>query len=189
MATIQDIFDWLNQGAQGDIPGTGPQGAASASADQAWNADLSRAVPAPSSAAEVSQDKYASRAADTAIIAGPTPGAFSTTATPQDFAGDMQAQYDALIKAGVPPGLAHAILMQSPSQQGQQPQDKEKKPQGLQASPGYQAGHEAGMGLDQLFFGKPQQQSQQGQQQAQTQPGLFDWLGSWFNSPQSDWSQ
>ena len=23
MATIQDIFDWLNQGAQGDIPGTG----------------------------------------------------------------------------------------------------------------------------------------------------------------------
>ena len=188
MATIQDIFDWLNQGAQGDIPGTGPQGAASAAADQATAADYPRAYPAPSSVAEGQQGAYASQAADKAIIAGPTPGAFSTTATPQDFAGDMQAQYDALIKAGVPPGLAHAILMQSPSQQqGQKSQTgDQKKEGGLQGSPGYQAGHEAGMGLDQLFFGKPQQQSQQ---QAQTQPGLFDWLGSWFNSPQSDWSQ
>lgn len=172
MATIQDIFDWLNQGAQGDIPGTGGEQPNAPAASQ------------------------------------PTPAAaIPSQASPQDYTGGlspgMLTQYNALVQAGVPPGLAHMILTSDQQQpQGEQPQQgqqgqksqtgEQKKEGGLQGSPGYQAGHEAGMGLDQLFFGKPQQQqSQQGQQQAQTQPGLFDWLGSWFNSPQqsSDWNQ
>ena len=166
MATIQDIFDWLNQGAQGDIPGTG---------GEQPNAPAASAQPTPAAAVP-------------------------SQASPQDFTGGLEPgmlnQYNALVQAGVPPGLAHMILtsdQQQPSQQPQQGQKsqagEQKKEGGLQGSPGYQAGHEAGMGLDQLFFGKPQQQSQQSGQQAQTQPGLFDWLGSWFNSPQSDWSQ
>lgn len=168
MATIQDIFDWLNQGAQGDIPGTG---------GEQPNAPTASAQPTP--AAAVPQQ-----------------------ASPQDYTGSLSpgalSQYNALVQAGVPPGLAHMILTSDQQQPGQQPQQgqksqtgEQKKPEGLQASPGYQAGHEAGMGLDQLFFGKPQQQSQQSGQQAQTQPGLFDMLSNWFNPPaqQSDWSQ
>ena len=168
MATIQDIFDWLNQGAQGDIPGTGGEQPNAPQASQ----------PVTPAAAVPQQ------------------------ASPQDYTGGLEpgmlGQYNALVQAGVPPGLAHMILTSDQQQPGQQPQQGQKsqtgeqKKEGLHGSPGYQAGHEAGMGLDQLFFGKPPQQSQQSQQsgqQAQTQPGLFDWLGSWFNSPQSDWSQ
>lgn len=161
MATFQDILDWLNQGAQGDIPGTGGAGADSPSAS-----------------------------------AQPTPAAATPQqASPQDYTGGLQPgmlnQYNSLVQAGVPPGLAHMILttdQQQPQgeqpQQGQKSQTSDQKKEGLQGSPGYQAGHEAGMGLDQLFFGKPPQQQSQQQGQAQTQPGLFDWLGSWFNSPQ-----
>lgn len=165
MATINDILDWLNQGAQGDIPGTGGEQPNTGAASQ------------------------------------PTPAAaMPQQASPQDYTGSLSpgalGQYNALVQAGVPPGLAHMILTSDQQQPGQQPQEgqksqtgEQKKEGGLQGSPGYQAGHEAGMGLDQLFFGKPPQQGQQSGQQAQTQPGLFDWLGSWFNSPQSDWSQ
>lgn len=167
MATIQDIFDWLNQGAQGDIPGTG---------GEQPNAPTASAQPTPAAAVP-------------------------SQASPQDFTGGLEPgmlnQYNALVQAGVPPGLAHMILTSDQQQPGQHPQQgqksqtgEQKKEGGLQGSPGYQAGHEAGMGLDQLFFGKPQQQQTQQSGQQGQQPGFFDMLSNWFNSPsQSDWSQ
>lgn len=161
MATIQDIMDWLNQGAQGDIPGTGGEQPNTGAASQP-------AQPQPTPAA-----------------------AMQSQPSPQDYADgippDLMPHYQALVQGGVPPQMAHQILTQP---QGQQPGQKpgEEKKGGLQGSDAYKAGQLAGTGLEHLFFGAPP--TQQGGQ-AQDHQGLIDMLSSWFSpSPQqSDWSQ
>lgn len=161
MATIQDIFDWLNQGAQGDIPGTGGEQPSAPAASQS-------AQPQPTPAA--------------AMPAQPSPQDFADGIPPA-----LMDQYNALVQGGVPPQMAHQILMQ-PQQQQQGQKPGEEKKGGLQGSPGYQAGSQAGTGLEHLFFGAPP--TQQGGQ-TQDHQGLIDMLSNWFSPApqQSDWSQ
>ena len=150
MATIQDIFDWLNQGAQGDIPGTGgaqPSATpASSSSQQPPNS-----APPPSDASmtyrmpqqgisNLGFDDLSSLLNEYHSIANTPPGinlsfdapkgepvtpdALATgQPTPQDYTGDlaaqMQAQYDQLVKNGIPPSVARQMVTQPSMGEGE----------------------------------------------------------------------
>ena len=84
MATIQDIFDWLNQGAQGDIPGTG-----GSEPNQPTSQPSAEPQPTPGGQAQPSPADYAG-----------------------DIHPSLLPHYHALVQAGLPPQMAHHILTQ-----------------------------------------------------------------------------
>lgn len=121
MATIQDIFDWLNQGAQGDIPGTDPSlpGSPSQTAQPQQQPPPPSPPPPPDGSQGKEQDE-AQKGAQAGQKAGQGLWAMlfgkQPQKTPQDYSGGIPPHlldhYNALVQSGLPPNVAHSILTQ-----------------------------------------------------------------------------
>lgn len=126
MATIQDIFDWLNQGAQGDIPGTGggePNAGAPGGPLGSWmrGQGMDPAMKGydwggvPTQRPWLMSPQQPANEAQNVPMATPA-AATQGVPTPEDYAGHIPppllSHYHALVKGGLPPSMAHMILTQ-----------------------------------------------------------------------------
>ena len=114
MATFSDLFDWLNQGAQGDIPGTAPK--SQGGGDQSM-------VPQPQNISDVQPATGKKPGPSTVTV---TPGNIGRLPlTPEDYAGGIPPtllpQYHALVQSGLPPMVAATILTQPSQGEGETP--------------------------------------------------------------------